>query len=149
MLSRTTNLSIDYIEIEDDGYHLLITAKINGRNARLLVDTGASRTVFDHTRIQNFLTHKNFVKHGKLSTGLGTDSMETSSATIKTFRIGELALKEFHTVLLDLSHVNNTYDKLGYAPIDGVLGNDILVDHYAIINYRKMQLSLNLKRSGK
>jgi hypothetical protein len=145
MLSRTTHIPIDYIVIEDDGYHLLLTTKINGKNARLLIDTGASRTVFDIDRIQHFVGSKSFEKHEKLSTGLGTDSMETSTVNLKTFRIGELAIKDFPAVLLDLSHVNNTYDKLGYDAIDGVLGNDVLVIHNAIVNYKKMELTLSLK----
>lgn len=145
MLSRTTIIPIESIIIEDDGSHILLKTKINGRNARLLIDTGASRTVFDLERIQGFVNDKTFLQHDKLSTGLGTDSMPTSAVILKSLKIGNLVINNFHAVLLDLQHVNSTYGKLGHGPIDGVLGNDILVKYKAVINYKKKSLTLWLK----
>jgi predicted aspartyl protease len=145
MLSRTTQIPIESIIIEDDGSHLLLKTRINGKVARLLIDTGASRTVFDLGRIQQFVNDKTFLQHDKLSTGLGTDSMPTSAVILKSLRIGALSITNFNAVLLNLEHVNNTYGKLGYSAIDGVLGNDILVKYKAIINYRKKSLTLWLK----
>ena len=145
MLSRNTKIPIDIISIEDDGSHLLIKSKINGKVARLLIDSGASRTVFDEERIKHFVNDKTFEKHEKLSTGLGTNSMVTSIVTLKTFRLGELVIENFNAVLLDLNHVNVTYSTLGYMEIDGVLGNDVLVKHKATINYKKLLLTLDLK----
>ena len=142
MLSKITHIPIENILIKDDGFHLLIKAKLNGKVARLLIDTGASRTVFDLKQIQHFVTDEIFEEYDKLTTGLGTDSMPTSIVTIKRFKIGELTLRDFSTVLLDLKHLNGTYNKLGHDSIDGVLGNDILVTHKAIINYRKLLLTL-------
>ena len=49
------------------------------------------------------------------------------------------------SVLLDLKHVNVSYDTLGYSAIDGVLGNDVLVKYKAVINYKKLTLSLRMK----
>jgi predicted aspartyl protease len=145
MLKKTTNIPIDKVQIEDDGAHLLIKSKINGKVARLLVDTGASRSVFDIERIKQFVNEKIFKPHDKLSTGLGTDSMPTSTIIIKSLRIGELTINNFHAVLLDLKHVNGTYDTLGHSAIDGVIGNDILVKYNATINYKKMELILWMK----
>lgn len=145
MISRTTHVQIENILIQDDGFHLLMKLKINGKNARMLIDTGASRTVFDLERIQDYVSEKKFEDHDKLSTGLGTDSMPTSTVVIKSLKIGELKLHDFPAVLLDLKHVNSTYNKLGYDSIEGVLGNDILVKYKAIINYKKLELTLSLK----
>ena len=148
MLKRSTIIPIETILIEDDGSHLILKTKINGKNANLLIDTGASRTVFDQERIRQFVTDKSFVQHDKLSTGLGTNSMPTSVVTIKSFHLGDLHLQNFSAVLLDLQHVNTTYDKLGHDAIDGVLGNDILVRYDAEINYKKMALTLSLKSNS-
>lgn len=145
MLSGTTHIPIENILIEDDGFHLLLKAKINGKNTRLLIDTGASKTVFDVERIQNFVSKKFFEEHDKLSTGLGTDSMPTSTVNLNSLKIGELTLHDFPVVLLDLKHINNAYNKLGHDAIEGVLGNDILVRYKAIINYKMLQLTLSLK----
>lgn len=145
MLARITNIPIEILLIEDDGSHLLLESKINGKVARLLIDTGASRSVFDQDRILNFVNDELFVKHEKLSTGLGTDSMQTSTVNLKSLLIGKLIIEDFNAVLLDLRHVNGTYDKLGYSAIDGVLGNDILMRYNATINYKKLKLTLELK----
>ena len=148
MLKRSTNIPIDQVLIEDDGSHLLIKTRINGKIARLLIDTGASRSVFDMERIRFFVNEKFFLPHDKLSTGLGTNSMATSTVTLKTLKIGELTIENFPAVLLDLQHVNGTYHTLGHSEIDGVIGNDILVKYKAIINYKKLLLTLmlNVKR---
>lgn len=145
MLSRNTNIPIDILQIEDDGSHLLIKAKINGKSARLLIDTGASRSVFDEERIRQFVNDKSFILHDKLSTGLGTNSMQTSTVILKSVKLGDLVIENFDAVLLDLKHVNGTYGTLGFSAIDGVLGNDILVKYNAIVNYKKLTLTLKMK----
>ncbi len=145
MLSRNTNIPIEILLIEDDGSHLLIKSKINGKIARLLIDTGASRSVFDEERIRQFVSDKSFIQHDKLSTGLGTNSMPTSTVTLKSLKLGDLVIENFDAVLLDLKYVNGTYGTLGYSAIDGVLGNDILVKYKATINYKKLTLTLAVK----
>ena len=87
MLSRSTIIPIDILQIEDDGSHLLLKAKLNGKVARLLIDTGASRSVFDEERIRQYVSEKSFVPHNKLSTGLGTNSMQTSTVILKTLKL--------------------------------------------------------------
>ena len=144
MLKRSTIIPIDKLLIEDDGSHLLVKAKINGKIARLLIDTGASRSVFDTEKIRSFVNEKFFSSHDKLSAGLGTNSMPTSTVTLKTFRIGDLIIENFPVVLLDLQHVNGSYQTLGHSEIEGVIGNDILVKYKAIINYEKLTLTLRL-----
>ena len=142
MFSHSTILPIELITIEDDGLHLIVKASINTKICKMLIDTGASRTVFDQTRILQFVDATEFEKHDKLSTGLGTDSMPTSSTILENFTIGEILVPDFKAVLLDLSHVNSSYEKMGYDPIDGVLGSDILNKLKAIIDYPKLMLKL-------
>jgi len=142
MFSNKTTLSIQMLNIEDDGLHLIIDSEVNNIRCRLLIDTGASRTVFDQRRIFNFITESELEHHDKLSTGLGTDSMPTSSTNLSLFKIGELKIRDFHAILLDLSHVNASYEKMGFEPIDGVLGSDVLNTYSAIINYKKRKISL-------
>lgn len=145
MFSRRTTLSIKMLSIEDDGLHLIIDSKVNDRACRLLIDTGASRTVFDQNRIFNFINENELEHHDKLSTGLGTDSMPTSSTNLLVFKIGELEIENFHAILLDLSHVNASYEKMGFGQIDGVLGSDVLNKYNAIIDYKKQRISLSRK----
>jgi predicted aspartyl protease len=141
-----TILPVQLLSIEDDGFHLMVRALINGRTARLLIDTGASKTVFDKGQIQKFVTEKGFTLNEKLSTGLGTNSMQTHSVLIHKIQLNELTIKNFNSILLDLSHVNESYKKLGLPVIDGVLGSDLLVQYHAVIDYKKSTLKLTWKK---
>lgn len=108
----------------------------------LLVDTGASKTVFDKKRVLHFIDEKDFLPMDKLSTGLGTSSMKTHSTLLKKLQVGEIVMKNFEAIVLDLSHVNISYSKLDLPAIDGVLGSDVLVKYNAVIDYRKKELKL-------
>lgn len=138
----TVTVPLKFLTIEGDGTHLLISIKINGRKAKLLVDTGASKTVFDIKRIANFTRKKKFAKNEMLSTGLGTNTMKSHNTVLKKIEIGKILIEDFESILLDMSHVNESYEKLGLGTIDGVLGGEILVKYKAIIDYGKKQLKL-------
>jgi predicted aspartyl protease len=135
-------IKLDIIPIEDDGYHIFIDASINGKIARLLIDTGASRTVFDAGRIKVFLDQEDheFEKIDKLSTGLGTNTMESHSVMLKEFTLGDTTFSDYYTVVLNMEHVNQSYRMLGFPEIDGVLGGDLLHELKAVIDYRKKQI---------
>jgi predicted aspartyl protease len=137
-----TKITLKILSIEGDGYHLYINAKINGHKAHLLVDTGASKTVFDKNRIVNFSEENKLVELDRLSTGLGTDSMRGHMIDIDEISLGTIKVKNYQGLALDLSHVNASYDKLGLEPIDGVLGSDILHECNAIIDYKNQELTL-------
>ena len=92
MLSSTIKIPIDIRNIEDDGFHLTIVARINGKSVQMLIDTGASRTVFDKKRSLRFVGESNHEPHDKLSTGLGTNTMKTHIANLKKIRIGDLLI---------------------------------------------------------
>lgn len=137
-----TTIPIEIFPIEDDGYHLKIAIAVNGKMANMIVDTGASRTVFDATRIAQFVVNETIEEHDRLSTGLGTNTMESKKVVLNKVEIGAVAITNYQAAVLDLSHVNQSYEKLSLAPVDGVLGSDILVDYRALIDYQKKELRL-------
>ena len=130
---KIITVPLQILKIENDGMHLLLKARINNKAARLIVDTGASRTVLDKNRIKKFVNHKKFEKNEAVSAGLGTNTMESHVVEIKKLEIGSLKtglkLEKLKIVLLDLSHVNSSYTQIGMKEIDGVLGGDILMEH--------------------
>lgn len=138
-------LPIRLLHIENDGYHLQIKGKINGKAANLLIDTGASRTVFDLNRIDRFFKKTDLRKNDQLSTGLGTNSMVSHVSEIKRMDLGGLIIANYEAIFIDLSHVNASYENIKLKPIDGVIGSDILVQFKAVINYEKMELTLKFK----
>jgi predicted aspartyl protease len=135
-------LPIHIISIDNDGFHLLTQIVLNRKKATVIIDTGASRTVFDKTRIKHFVKTRSTKIRDKLSTGLGTNSMESHHVKVSSLRIGDIKLKDYFTVLLDLKHVNTSYAQLGLPQIDGVLGSDILHEYNAVIDFKKRELRL-------
>jgi len=131
------------IRIENDGLHLSVRTLINNKSAHLLIDTGASKTVFDKNRISTFVKEIKFDLNDQLSTGLGTNTMQSHITILKKIKLGAIVLEGYKTVLLDLSHVNESYKNLGLKPIDGVLGSDLLDKYRAIIDYSKKVLKLS------
>lgn len=130
--------------LEADGFHLFIKGVINGQDVNLLLDTGASKTVFDLKRISKIVKKrkKSFDSFENLSTGLGTSKMKSHYTIIKEFIIGELMFNDYKAILLDMSHVNESYQMLGFNGIDGVLGSDLLMEYKAVIDYKNLILKL-------
>lgn len=135
---------IEILPIEDDGFHLMLKAKINGKKANLIIDTGASRTVFDESLIKGFLPdeYDEFETNEKLSTGLGTNTMQSSAFNLKSLRLGELNIKNYMAVILDLTNINESYSKLKLPLIHGVIGGDLLQKYKAVIYYKSRTLKL-------
>lgn len=137
-----TIIPFKILSIGEEGYHLMIKLYINRKVANVIIDTGASSTVFDKKRILKYVTNNTVTEHNNLSTGLGTNTMKSQFTTLKKLKIGELQIVDYKAVLLDLSHVNKSYNQVGLTPIDGVLGSDILLKHKAVIDYAKQKLKL-------
>ena len=137
------------LSIEGDGYHLQVKIKINGKAANAIIDTGASKTVFDKTRIDQFLKKEKITEHDRMSTGLGTASMQSHVVVLKKLSIGKLDIPDYNGIVLDLSHVNQTYETIGLKPIDAVIGSDIMEKYKAVIDYNKKTLSLNFTAKKK
>lgn len=135
-----TEIPLQIIHIESDGFHLMIPGKINGKPASFLVDTGASRTVFDLTGLKVYLPEHKFEENEKLSTGLGTNSMPSMITEIESICFGELVIHNYTAIAIDLQHVHQSYQMLGLPEINGVLGGDILSLYRCVINYKKKKL---------
>lgn len=141
-LADKITIPLTFLPLDEGGVHLLIDAMINGTAIKLLVDTGASKTVFDKKRIKKLFGGKRFKRHHSLSIGLGTSRMRSHIIELENFSIGELTINNFESVLLNLDNVNKSYKMLGLPAIDGVLGGDILQKHKAEIDYGKKQMVL-------
>ena len=139
-------IPIRKILLDEEGYHLFIDAELDSNPANLLIDTGASKTVFDLTRIKKILKKKvsSFGAIDKLSTGLGTSTMESRSVSIDEFSIASLRITNYHAILLDMAHVNKSYRMMKLKPIDGVLGSDLLMKYKAVIDYKNLVLKLTV-----
>ncbi|MDF3078238.1 MAG: clan aspartic protease [Sphingobacteriaceae bacterium] len=78
----------------------------------------------------------------RVSTGLGTNSMESFTVVLPEIAIGTLVISGFEAAVIDLSSINYAYEQLGLPKVIGVIGGDILMDHKAVIDYGKKMLKL-------
>ena len=125
------------------GFHLIIKILVNGKVAKMIIDTGASHTVFDKTKMKKYVKQKRFTKIANSTTGVGATKMDSHHTIIEKIKIGKMQIQGYPGVMLDLSHVNASYVMMGLPEIDGVLGADIFVMFSAVIDYKNMTLTLN------
>ncbi|WP_395807316.1 retropepsin-like aspartic protease [Daejeonella sp.] len=137
-----TLVPLELINLNDDGFHLLVEVVVFGQSFHAVLDTGASKTVFDKGTVEKHKMDGELRASDKLSTGLGTNTMESHTIILPILKIGKLKLKHFEVAVLDLSTINQAYSALNLPPIIGVLGGDILYQHKAIISYKKLRLKL-------
>ncbi|MBS1520058.1 MAG: clan AA aspartic protease [Bacteroidetes bacterium] len=134
---------LQIIDLHGDGYHPLVVVKINGTSYTLVLDTGASRTAFDHDILEQSGTA--ITASERLSTGLGVTNMNSFTAVINEIHIGDLNIPDFEVAVLDLSTINVAYRQLNHPEVLGVLGGDILVKYKAVIDYGQQTLSFHLQ----
>ena len=121
----------------------MVEGSIHGKEAHFLIDTGASRSVFDPKTISTFIDDLTFEKKEGLTAGVGSSDLESATFRIDVFSLGALEILNYEAVALDLENIHEMYAKLGLPQIDGIIGGDLLKRHKAVINYRckKMRLT--------
>lgn len=138
------NIPLHIIDMQGDGYHLLVEVKIGRTRYKVVLDTGASKTVFDQTMLTKANADIVIESTDRLSAGLGTLSMASYTAILPVFKIGRLTLPNFEVAVLDLSTINQAYAQLNHPEVLGVLGGDILMQYDAVIDYGKRKLRLRI-----
>lgn len=142
MLHHYIEIPINIINIEGDGFHLIAEGLINNKPARFVVDTGASRTVFDKDRILNYIDNPEFNEKEGISAGIGGTDISSFIFNIEELSFGNLKINDYQAVAMDLSNVNNSYAMLKLPPVDGVLGGDLMKKYQAVINYKLKKMRL-------
>lgn len=135
-------LPLRLISIEPNGFHLMFQAFINGLKANVLVDTGASRTILDHSRAQYYLSNPDIRPFEKLFTGMGATGIKTFVCQIPRMHFGEKEILDQEIVLIDLAPINKTYAIYDLPRIDMVLGGDLMHEFGASIDYSRQVMVL-------
>jgi predicted aspartyl protease len=136
-MTNKVKVPLNIIDLHEDGFHPLINISVFGKPFTLVLDTGASKTAFDHTMLVNAYENAILTASDRLSTGLGTNNMVSSTVLINDFTIGKLLIDPIEVAVLDLSAINIAYGQMGYPEVLGVLGGDILMKYKAVIDYEK------------
>lgn len=139
-MRRYIEVPLQLLDIEGEGFHIMVKGLIHGKEAHFLVDTGASRSVFDPKTISTFIDDLTFERKEGLTAGVGSSDLESATFKIDVFSIGEIKIYDYEAVALDLENIHEMYGKLGLTHIDGILGGDLLKRYKAVINYKLKKL---------
>lgn len=137
---RTITVPLILINLQDDGFHLLVEIVVFGEKLFAVLDTGASRSVFDKMLMEKHVKEISINKETQAATIFSTS--ETLQGIVPKLKIGEITLKNYSAVALDLQSVTDTYLTMGHPPISAIIGGDILMKYKAKIDYRKQLLRL-------
>lgn len=141
-----TEISLELIELEKHSYHLLLNAFINDHPIRMVLDTGASRCCFDISFLKQINIEAFHQENEIQSSGLGGSIGESMVVNLEKFRLGDFCICDYKVIGLDLSAVNAAYSMAHIAPIQGILGGDILKTFGSVIKYDKKTLILKTRK---
>ena len=141
-MRRYIEIPIQLLDIEGEGFHIMVKGLIHGKEADFLIDTGASRSVFDPNTISSFIDDLTFEKKEGMTAGVGSSNLESATFRIDVFSLGDMEILDYEAVALDLENIHEMYGKLGLPHIDGIIGGDLLKRHKAVINDRNKKLRL-------
>ena len=139
------SIPLELVDLKGNGFHVLVNVTVFNKVFKLVLDTGASKTAFDKTLLLELVHENELINSGHLTTGLGTNNMESFLTTITNFYIDKFHIPKMEVAVLDLSAINIAYEKLTIDPVLGVLGGDVLVEFGAVIDYGKCKLVLKKK----
>jgi predicted aspartyl protease len=123
-----------------DGFNLYVDGSVNGKKARLMVDTGAFAT----------LLHSRFVRRMQIpmrdtpfsSSGVNLKQRGVQMATIARFSIGSMDLDRKDVGVINLEGLIHGGLLDASPPVAGLLGSEILRLHHAIIDFGTKNLYL-------
>jgi len=126
----------------DPGHHL-IQARINGQSGKFVLDTGANLTVIDASRAESF----GMSADGEAFAGLGGSpgagaSGSARPAAIDSLEIGSIAVRQSRVVIADLGQLLTELGRVSGEEVSGIIGQDILSEHRAIIDVARPMLYL-------
>ncbi len=126
-------IPLEILTLEDESYHLLVSVTINEEiQGKMVVDTGASRTVVDASLA--FDTDES--KEQPYTSGIG-GQVEVAFTNLASLTFGEFEIENISLAMIDLSAVNEAYEKASMQRILGLLGSDLLLKYKAKIDYKE------------
>ena len=123
-----------------DGFNLYVNGSVNGKRARLMVDTGSFAT----------LLHRSFVRQMRIptqETALSSSAVNLKERGVRVARIRKLSVGSVDIVgkqvgVIDLEGVIHGGLLDGSPPVAGLLGAEILNRHHGIIDFGTRTLYL-------
>lgn len=136
----TYSKKIKILKIKNGGVAIFVDCYIDKKKAILLIDTGATNSIFDSNAVV-FSEHK-LEENDAECHSLNSSDISILSGVIDEFKIGKFTISMKTAVFSSLNYVNNVFLENNISIISGILGSDFLKKYKAIIDFEKKILTL-------
>jgi hypothetical protein len=138
-------IPIILVELESENYHLTVSCRFaNGAEGLWVIDTGASKSVFDEALKALYEPLETDENAQIQSAGIGAGRLETTLGKLQPFTLAGLNIESLQVAIIDLSHINKLYFHATEKEICGLIGSDFLLNNKAVIDYGTLELVLEI-----
>lgn len=135
-------LEVQYLDNKQN-VQLILSVKIGRRMQRMVIDTGAS-----HSCLSPHIVNENYKQQAvniddKVLSASENIEQPTLLYELPGIRIGDIYLRHYPFLMLDISHINAMLSSLHLPPVAGLIGSDLLQKYHAVIDYNSLTLTLN------
>lgn len=128
------------------GGQIMADVVLNGKQASMIVDTGASRTVFDPVMLTDYIESPKFKESNGQAVGVDGAWSGQKTIAIDGLAIGDVVLPAFEAAAIDLTNIRNFNSVAGLPDFVGIIGGDVLHRLKATINYGRKTLTVRKPR---
>lgn len=132
------------VELEKASFHPLVQGEIDGNTINLIIDTGASRTVFDKQLLNGYPTIS-FDGEEPFAAGINAETMAVEQVNLPLIKLGDVGFNNLIVFGTDLEGISSLYQKMVGISIHGLLGCDFLEHHKAVLDFSKKRITFNKK----
>ena len=120
--------------------HHLVEARLNGREALFILDTGANLSVVDEPHARAFgLTERGARPGAGVAIG---GSVSARQVSIESLELGGVAVRQRRIVVARLGNLTAAMGPLAGGDVHGLIGQDVLNEHRAVIDMDRPLLYL-------
>lgn len=121
--------------------HHLVEAEINGTKGRFVLDTGANVSVINKAKAAQFALDQGVGGSGSVDR-LGPGPRGAQKVSVDSFAIGPVTIRQDQVVTADLGQLLTSLGQISGEEVAGIIGQDVLTEHRAIIDVAKPLLYL-------
>ncbi|MEA1873434.1 MAG: hypothetical protein U9N51_03265 [Bacteroidota bacterium] len=139
-----TIIPLKKIKMPPNGLHLWLSISAHDLplNSGLVLDTGASQSIFDSEIMKNYLSEIKETFESDFASGVNAMIEKTSYAKLNGPIIGAQKCKDLSVGIMSLEHIQSIYEKFFNLNLCGLIGSDFLEKHKAKIDYKSSNLIL-------
>lgn len=121
--------------------HHLVEASIDGTSGSFVLDTGANVTVVERGQAERFGLSPRPGIVG-VAGAMPQGAAQASQASIESLTIGPVTVRQRSVVLADMAQLLGALGQVTGQPVAGIIGQDVLAEHRAIIDVARPMLYL-------